>query len=203
MAKKKSFFKKPKRLSWDEYFFAQALILSTRSACDRLHTGTIIVDCDNRIIGAGYNGPVAGLSNCDEVGHLIIDGHCERTLHGEENALSGIDKYKIVGGTAYIIGTPCIRCVKSLLQVGTKKDGGTHKGLKRICYLGAYSNSRGKEIIEEMALSKKVELLQFDLNPKKLLHKVIELLKLPGGILHVHNFKKNDSIKRKEKGKHE
>ena len=43
------------RPSWDDYFMATAMLLSTRSACDRLHVGGVIVsggDRKNRSCGA-------------------------------------------------------------------------------------------------------------------------------------------------------
>ena len=33
----------PHRPSWDEYFMATAVLLSTRSNCERLHVGCVIV----------------------------------------------------------------------------------------------------------------------------------------------------------------
>jgi dCMP deaminase len=43
------------RSSWDEYFMSASLLISSRSPCDRLHVGCVLVK-DNRIISAGYNG---------------------------------------------------------------------------------------------------------------------------------------------------
>ena len=38
-----------KRLSWDEYFISSALLIASRSSCERLHVGCLLVK-DNRII---------------------------------------------------------------------------------------------------------------------------------------------------------
>ena len=43
------------RVSWDEYFMSIALLSSSRSSCNKLHVGCVIVK-DNRIISVGYNG---------------------------------------------------------------------------------------------------------------------------------------------------
>ena len=75
------------RPNWDEFWLTQALFYSARGTCDRLRTATVVVDKKNRLISAGYNGSTPGAPHCDDVGHLIIDGHCMRTLHAEENAI--------------------------------------------------------------------------------------------------------------------
>lgn len=183
------------RLSLDEFFFALALCYSTRGTCDRLRTATIIVDRDNRIIGAGYNGGVAETENCDEAGHLLIDGHCKRTLHGEANALSGIDKHQVVGGTAYVIGTPCIDCIKALLQIGTRQADGHHRGLSRICYLGSYGNALGNEFIKDLANKKGVRLEQVLLDIDRLFKRITAILSSQGGAIYMANMKKNAMIK--------
>lgn len=160
------------RLDWDSFWFLQAMIYSTRGTCDRLRTGCVIVN-DKRIVGAGYNGSVSGQPHCDDAGHLIIEGHCERTLHGEENAIINTDRRDIVGADAYIIGTPCMRCTRLLINAG----------IARINYLGQYTNSRGKEYIEEITRNAGVELRRFDLDPMGLFNQAIARLREPGGVL--------------------
>ena len=60
------------------------LLMSVLATCDRLRTASS-AEKDKRLRGFGYNGSVSGDGHCDDVGHLMVDGHCERTLHGEEN----------------------------------------------------------------------------------------------------------------------
>ena len=43
------------RLSWDDYFMSFAFLISSRSTCNRLHVGCVLVK-DTRIISVGYNG---------------------------------------------------------------------------------------------------------------------------------------------------
>ncbi len=43
------------RIKWDEYFASMALLASSRSPCERLHVGCVIVK-DNRVLSMGYNG---------------------------------------------------------------------------------------------------------------------------------------------------
>lgn len=136
-----------KRMSWDQYFIAQSAILSTRSTCTRLHVGAVIVK-NNRIIASGYNGSVAGTPHCTEVGDLIVDGHCIRAVHAEQNALMQAAQMGIVvnGATVYVTDVPCIHCTKLLLQAGVTK-------------INFMRNYRNDPFAEEL-LSRKNVLLQ-------------------------------------------
>lgn len=99
---------------------ALAQIVATRATCDRLHAGAVLVK-DKRIVSTGYNGAPAQLEHCDDVGHLLEDGHCVRTIHGEHNALL---QAAIVGGastkgaTLYSLYSPCIHCAKYIAAAG-------------------------------------------------------------------------------------
>lgn len=166
-----------KRIKWDEFWFLQAIIYSTRGTCDRLKTACIIVK-NNRLMGAGYNGAPTKLPHCDDVGHLIINNHCERTLHAEENAIINTERQNLKNATAYILGTPCLRCTRLLIN----------SGIKKIYHLGTYQNSLGKEYIKEMTRKSKVELKEFKLNPSNLIKKALNTLEGNGGILKNKNF---------------
>ena len=74
------------RPEWDIYFMKIAHVVALRSTCDRAFVGTVMV-LDKRILTTGFNGSPAGLPHCDEIGHLIVDGHCVRTIHAEANAI--------------------------------------------------------------------------------------------------------------------
>jgi len=111
------------RPSWDEYFMAMARITATRSNCDRLHTGAVLVK-DKRIIATGYNGAPPGLPNCDEVGHLLEGTHCVRTVHAEHNTLLQVARLQgasTEGTTIYTLYSPCIHCAKYLVAAGVKR----------------------------------------------------------------------------------
>ena len=60
----------PNRLSWQDYFMANAELISKRSTCDRAFVGAVLVK-DKRIIATGYNGGVSETDNCNEVGHYM------------------------------------------------------------------------------------------------------------------------------------
>lgn len=141
-----------KRPSWDHYFMAIAKIVGTRSTCDRLRAGAVLVK-DNRIISTGYNGAPPGLEDCDEVGHLMEEGHCVRTVHGEHNAIlqaSIIPGASTVGATIYTKYTPCIHCSKYIVAAG----------IKRVVYSKVYRNSKAIDYLEKAGIE--TELYQED-----------------------------------------
>ncbi|MEX0877621.1 MAG: hypothetical protein WDZ40_02000 [Candidatus Spechtbacterales bacterium] len=162
------------RPNWDEFFFALAHIYSTRGTCDRLKTACVLVDKNKRLVGAGYNGALPKNPQCDDVGHLIIEGHCVRTLHGEENAIL-YSTANLIGASAYIIGTPCIRCTTKLIA----------KGVKEIKYTGEYKNSEGKEHIFDLAERNDVKLEHADFDFVGTMEKMTDILKDKGGALHI------------------
>jgi dCMP deaminase len=56
-------------------------------------------------------------------GHLLIDGHCRRTLHAEENALlqCALDGVSPIGATVFTTASPCYDCAKRLVRVGVAR----------------------------------------------------------------------------------
>lgn len=111
------------RKSWTSYFMEITEMVATRSTCDRAFVGCTLVNKDNRIVSTGYNGSVAGNPHCDEVGHVLRDGHCIATIHAEMNALLYCAKegISVKGATAYITHFPCLNCSKALIQAGISK----------------------------------------------------------------------------------
>ena len=98
----------PNRLSWQDYFMANAELISKRSTCDRAFVGAVLVK---------------ETDNCNEVGHYMEDGHCIRTVHAEMNALIQCAKEGISTKNTeiYVTHFPCINCTKALLQAGIVK----------------------------------------------------------------------------------
>lgn len=110
------------RPSWDAYFMAVSLLLSSRSSCGRLHVGCLIVSAGKegkRIVAAGYNGFLAGAPHVSRV----RNNHEEATIHAEQNAVADAAKrgVSLVGSTAYISHFPCINCAKILAAAGIQK----------------------------------------------------------------------------------
>jgi len=111
------------RQSWNEYFMKLAENVATRSTCDRANVGAVIVNDDHRIVATGYNGSISGNPHCDDVGHVLRDGHCIATIHAEINALCYCAKegIPIKDCTIYVTHFPCLNCTKALIQAGIKK----------------------------------------------------------------------------------
>lgn len=128
----------PTRPSWDEYFMTIAFAVAGRSTCDRAHVGAVLVR-DRRILTTGYNGAPAGLPHCDDVGHLMVDGHCVRTLHAEQNAIiqGALHGVSIQGATAYVTHQPCLTCAKMLIN----------SGVTRIVYAGNYPDEHSRSFL--------------------------------------------------------
>jgi len=78
---------------------------------------------DKTILSTGYNGSIRGMPHCDEVGHLMENGHCVATIHAEANTVLQAAKngVRIEGGEVYITASPCWICFKMLANTGIKK----------------------------------------------------------------------------------
>ena len=107
-----------KRLSWDNYFMSIAFLISSRSTCNRLHVGCVLVK-NTRIISVGYNGFLPKLPHRS----CIRDGHEQATVHSEQNAITDCAKRGVStdNAIAYITHYPCINCCKMLCAAGIKK----------------------------------------------------------------------------------
>ena len=106
------------RITWPDYFMSIAYLISTRSPCDRLHVGCVLVK-DNRVISSGYNGFLPGAPHTSRV----RDNHEQSTIHAEQNCIADCAKRGVStdGAVAYITHYPCIHCCKMLLASGIKK----------------------------------------------------------------------------------
>ncbi|MBI5045864.1 MAG: competence protein ComE [Candidatus Niyogibacteria bacterium] len=167
--------KKPKRLTFDELFDLVALFFSCRGTCDRLRTATVIRDANNVVIAAGYNGALPGDPHCDDVGHLVVNGHCLRTNHGEENAiLNCVDLSRVKGGIVTIIGSPCFPCARKLAALGPKK----------IRYIGTYGNAQGGKLVSELCKRRGITLEYITVEEVLAsMKKAMEFAQGPGGPL--------------------
>lgn len=107
------------RISWHEYFMAQAKLISLRGTCSRLYVGSVITR-DRRVIAGGYNGSISGDEHCIDVGCNVVDGHCVRTIHAEQNALMQCAKFGVPtqGAEIYVSHFPCLHCTKLIIQSG-------------------------------------------------------------------------------------
>ena len=128
------------RQPWDTYYCAIARAVSLRGTCDRRQVGCVLVSPFNSIIATGYNGSFRGTPHCDEVGHLMVESGCIRTIHAEANAVAQAAREgrSVEGATAFVTTFPCISCFKLLVQAG----------VRRIVWLEGY---RGMDVVLELA----------------------------------------------------
>ena len=136
------------RPSWDTYFMATALLMASRSSCERLRVGCVIVSSGvqkNRIIAAGYNGFLPGAPHNSRV----RDGHEQGTVHAEQNAICDAARrgVSLEGATAYITHFPCINCAKIISAAG----------IRLVKYHADYRND---ELVKEILAESQVALLK-------------------------------------------
>lgn len=136
-----------RRPGWDDYFLEMAKLTATRGTCPRRRVGAVLVR-SNRVIATGYNGSVAGDDHCDDVGCLLVDDHCRRTIHAELNALlqCAINGVSSAGTTMYCTDFPCVDCAKAMAQAQ----------VKRVVYLADYPDANSATILRNAG----VELLR-------------------------------------------
>jgi dCMP deaminase len=119
------------RPSWHQYFLTITRQVAERSTCTRAKVGAVIVR-DKNILATGYNGAPAGLRHCIDVGCLIytsrtptgeLEENCFRTIHAEINAIAQAAKNgaSIRDADIYITHTPCIHCLKVLINTGIRR----------------------------------------------------------------------------------
>jgi dCMP deaminase len=135
------------RPSWHQYFLTITRNVAERSTCTRAKVGAVIVR-DKNILATGYNGAPAGMPHCLDVGCLVytsrtpsgeLEENCFRTIHAEINAIAQAAKNgaSIRDADIYITHTPCIHCVKVLINTG----------IRRIFYEREYKRATIEELL--------------------------------------------------------
>lgn len=121
------------RLSRENYLMAVAQVVALRSTCDRARVGSVLAR-KGRILATGYNGALPGQPHCDEIGHLMVDDHCVRSVHAEQNALiqCAIHQVSPVDSDLYVTHYPCLICAKLLISAG----------IRRIYYVLSYNSGK-------------------------------------------------------------
>lgn len=152
--------KRENYLSWDEYFMANAILVSSRSKDPHNRVGACIVNNENKVLSIGYNGLPRGM-NDDEfdwnsTGELtgikrnIKDYY---VVHAERNAIlnyrGSLEDLK--GSTLYVTWFPCYECTKEIIQTGVKK----------VIYLRMYSKMDEVEISKLMFEKAGVEIVPY------------------------------------------
>lgn len=107
------------RPDWEYYFMDIAGRVALRSTCPRRSVGAVIVK-QKRILATGYNGAPSGMDHCTDVGCLMVDGHCVRTLHAEQNAILQAAQFGVStqGAEIFTTSSPCLNCAKMIINAG-------------------------------------------------------------------------------------
>ncbi len=131
------------RPSWDFLFLEIAQQMATMGTCHRRQVGCVLTDMHHNILSTGLNGPPSGWEHCRYSeehkcpGALAPSGtmldECYAT-HAEQNAIDRcVDKDAI--HALYCTASPCIECVKRLLQTCCE----------RVVFLQAYPDNKAME----------------------------------------------------------
>lgn len=127
---------------WDKLFIDIAIRVAQESKSTRLQVGAVLVR-DNRIIGTGFNGLVAGYEPdvlFDETtGRDSVD-----VVHAEMNAILYCARYGISteGCTLYVTHIPCRSCSSS---IATAK-------ITEVKYLNDYRDKTGVEKLQQYGI---------------------------------------------------
>jgi dCMP deaminase len=150
------------RPSWDKYFISITDLVSSRSTCLRRSVGAVIVK-NRHILATGYNGAPSGVTHCAVTGCLrkkmdVPSGERHelcRGTHAEQNAIVQAAKHgiSIDGADIYVNTKPCSICSKMIINAG----------IKRVCYLGDYSDGMSEEMLKEAG----VEMVRFEPSGEK------------------------------------
>lgn len=117
----------PKRenyISWDEYFMGVALLSGNRSKDPSTQVGACIVNPQNKIVGVGYNGLPAGISDDEypwEKTGAFLDTKYPYVCHAELNAILNNIGIDLHGCKIYTALFPCNECTKAIIQSGIKE----------------------------------------------------------------------------------
>jgi dCMP deaminase len=141
------------RPSWDAYFCAITRAVASRATCSRKSVGALLVK-DKLILATGYNGAPAGLRHCDHEGDKdLLNGHCARSTHAEQNAIVQAARHgiSIDGATLYCTNNPCLGCAKLLINAG----------IRRIVYEEPYHDPVALDLLDEAGIA----VDRFDVTP--------------------------------------
>ena len=108
-------------ISWDEYFMGIALLSAKRSKDPGTQVGACIVNAQNKIVGAGYNGFPIGCHDdnlpWDKQGSFL-DTKYPYVCHAELNAILNNIGMSLQGCRIYTALFPCNECAKAIIQAG-------------------------------------------------------------------------------------
>ena len=135
-----------------KYYMEITKLVAARSTCPRARVGAVLVEPDiQRIVATGYNGAVRGAPHCDEVGCMMEDNHCRRTIHAEMNAILHLEhSYNYL--ELYTTHQPCYQCTKALLAVR----------VKAVYYIHEYKDIIRDRIVGELRGVNNIWMFKYD-----------------------------------------
>ena len=90
----------------DEYYYNLAKVVASRATWLRASCGVVLVNTEtDSVVSTGYNGALSGEKHCTEIGCDMEDGHCQRAIHAEINAVTQAAKlgHKVDNTMAYVV----------------------------------------------------------------------------------------------------
>jgi dCMP deaminase len=144
-----------RRITHVQAMMNMATIIAKRSPCITRQVGCVLTE-DGFLVGAGYNGPPSGLKHDQtdirkEKGFKSGEGlDFSRDVHAEQNAMqqSGIRSKRGTNLELFTTASPCIHCMRQLIQIGVQK----------IYYIEKYNHPLAWEMADEAG----VEMIQYE-----------------------------------------
>jgi len=123
-----------------EYICKITEVVASKSTCNRAIVGAVFVNEDFEVRATGYNGAPRGFKDCGEIGHLIENEHCVRTIHAEQNAIIQAAKNgtRLQGTILYSTYSPCYTCAKMIANLRIRK----------VMFKKLYTSGGGKEALK-------------------------------------------------------
>ena len=108
-----------KQRKLDLRYLRMARIWAENSYCQRRQVGALVVK-DKMIISDGYNGTPSGFENVCEDEDNVTKPY---VLHAEANAITKLARSSnnSDGSTLCVTASPCIECVKLIIQAGIRR----------------------------------------------------------------------------------
>jgi dCMP deaminase len=126
------------RPSKDERFMRDALNAARMATCPRASVGAVFVR-DGHGLVSGYNGAPVDQPHCTDVGCFMEAGHCKRSAHAEQNAITWAARLgvSLERSVCYVTHFPCTTCANMLINLG----------VVRIVYLNEYTPADGGDFL--------------------------------------------------------
>ena len=110
----------------DSVYMGVAREIAKLATCPRAAVGAVLL-IDGRVASTGYNGAPAGKPHCIDDGCLVVDDHCQRTVHAEQNVFDYLNDADYIceegaGRELYCTIAPCLICTKKYLLDGIQPE---------------------------------------------------------------------------------